>query len=128
MSQGGASSGQGASSGSQALPQTFTPTSTQLSEIQKINGNVNNDPRWIGKDGFCVPAMLEKMQHLQTVGIPLGAMMPVTVDAGPRYNNVAHSILKITGAGKNGAPAYLDINQPTPLSDDDLKQLGYTIL
>lgn len=108
----------------------FTPTKAQLDQIHSINGKVNNDPRWVGKDNFCVPAMAQKMVALQAAGIPLGAMMPITVDAGKFYGNEAHSILQIKGANQDGSPwsTYLDINQPNPLTSTDLSLLGYTIL
>lgn len=111
-------------------PSAFTPTPEQLAEIQKVNSSVNDDPRWRGKDDFCVPAMAEKMTQLQAAGIPLGAMKPVTVDAGPSYGNEAHSILQIHGANPDGTPwsTFLDINQPHLLTPTDVSLLGYTIL
>lgn len=107
----------------------FLPTSEQIELIKKINISINDDPHWIGEENFCVSAMVEKLTRLQTEGIPLSAMTPTTVDAGPRYNNEAHSLLKI-GGQLNDKPwcVFLDINQPGLLSTQDLTDLGYTIL
>ncbi len=105
----------------------FQPTPAQLALIKKVNLEVNDDPRWVGKEGFCVPVMVEKLERLQADGIPEGAMVPVVVDAGPRYANEAHSLLRIEGE-INGQPwsVYLDINQPWPLTPKDIQELGYT--
>ena len=112
------------------MTETFTPTPEQVTLIEHVNLAVNDDPRWIGQENFCVPAMAEKLQRLQALGIPLAAMAPVTVDAGPRYGDEAHSLLRVTGALPSGAPwvVFLDINQPDLLSASDLAELGYTIL
>ena len=108
----------------------FVPTPQQLDTITQINSEVNNDPRWIGQENFCVPAMAEKMERLQAAGIPLSAMTPVTVDAGPRFGDEAHSLLQISGLTAEGAPwaTFLDINEPGLLTRDDLTALGYTIV
>lgn len=112
------------------MPDVFVPTPDQLALIRRENLAVNDDPRWVGDENFCVPAMLEKQQRLISEGIPLGATMPVTVDAGPRYGHQAHSLLRISGTTADGAPwvTYLDINQPFPLSTQDVADLGYVIL
>lgn len=114
----------------QLPPSAFIPTHDQLAEIHKVNLAVNNDPKWVGDSNFCVPAMAQKMVKLQAAGIPFSAMMPVTVDAGKRYGDQAHSILQIKGANPDGSPrsTFLDINQPFPLSSRDVSDLGYTIL
>lgn len=107
----------------------FIPSPAQLELIKTVNLAVNDDSRWIGQESFCVPAMAEKLQRLQAAGIPLAAMAPLTVDAGPTYGHQAHSVLQISGE-IDGKPwvTILDVNQPWPMTPVQMAELGYTVL